>query len=63
MICDNCLSKDTYVKDYKHSFSMKGKIVEFESKRRFCKNCNNLVYDGELDEEASRKAIALYNNK
>ena len=63
MICDNCSSKEFYIKNHKHSYTFKGKTIEFESKRRFCRKCNNLVYDKELDEEAIRKALALYNSK
>lgn len=61
MKCDNCLCKSTYVKDYEHNYNIKGKEIKFISPRRFCKECNSLVYDAELDNEASRKAIEIYN--
>ena len=54
---------ETYTKKYMHDFNIKGKDIKFEAERRFCKNCNNLVYDEELDEEASKKAIELYNKE
>lgn len=57
MICDNCGSKETYVKEYHHKYN----DIEFYSKRRFCSKCNNLVYDEELDNEASKKAIREKN--
>lgn len=57
MICDNCGSKETYVKEYHHKYN----DIEFYSKRRFCSKCNNLVYDEELDNEASKKAIREHN--
>ena len=57
MICDNCGSKETYVKEYHHKYN----DMEFYSKRRFCSKCNNLVYDEELDNEASKKAIREKN--
>ena len=61
MRCDNCLCTETYTKNHNHIYSIRGKEIYFISKRRFCKNCNNLVYDEELDNEAGRKAIELYN--
>lgn len=57
MTCDNCGSKETYVKEYLHKYS----DVEFYAKRRFCSKCNELVYDEELDNEASKKAIREHN--
>lgn len=61
--CDNCNSKETYIKDYLHRYSFKGQEVEFVLKRRFCKNCNSLAYDPELDNKAGEEAIKLYNEK
>ena len=63
MKCDICSSLNTYTKNHKHTFNIKGKTIEFVSERRFCKNCNNLVYDADLDNIASKKAIELYNEK
>lgn len=63
MTCDKCFSTETYIKEHHHSYQIKDKTIEFDSKRRFCKKCNNLVYDKELDENASEKAIELYNNQ
>ncbi len=57
MICDNCGSKETYVKEHHHKYN----DIEFYSKRRFCSKCNNLVYDEELDNEAAKKAIREKN--
>ncbi len=63
MRCDICGSYETYIKEYKHDYTIKGKKIEFVSDRRFCKKCNNLVYDSKLDNEASKKAIDLYNKE
>lgn len=63
MKCDNCLCKNTYTKEYEHNYNIKGQTIKFVSTRRFCKQCNSLVYDAELDNEASRKAIELYNKE
>ena len=63
MKCDNCGSEDSYIKNFKHSYIIKGKKIEFDSNRRFCKKCNSLVYDEELDNQASEIAISKYNEK
>ncbi len=63
MICDNCKSSDTYVKVHKHIFEKNSHVIEFESERRFCKKCDSLVYDKELDDIVSKKAIKLYNEQ
>ncbi len=63
MRCEFCNSTNTYIKDYKNIFNIKGKTIEFTSKRRFCKDCNNLVYDSELDNKTSEQAISLYNKE
>lgn len=59
MICNNCGSKETYTKDYYHKYN----DIEFYSLRRFCSNCNNLIYDEQLDNDASKKAIKEHNKK
>lgn len=61
MKCDVCLSKDTYVKMHHHNYQIKNEEVEFDAERRFCSNCNSLVYDSELDNKASKMAISIYN--
>ena len=61
MKCDICKNEETYVKNYEHTYNIKGKIIKFNSERRFCKKCNNLVYDSDLDNKASIKAIEKYN--
>ena len=63
MICDVCQKSDTYVKDYEHTYVIKGKEIKFIAPRRFCKNCHSLVYDSELDNNASELAISIYNKK
>ena len=60
--CDNCGSSDTYIKNYKHEYNIKGEKVIFEKERRFCKKCNKLVFDAYLDNEASKEAIKKYNS-
>lgn len=61
MRCDNCGSSDTYVKNHEHIYQIKGKEIKFNSNRRFCSKCNNLVYDEKLDNIASEKGIEIYN--
>ena len=63
MRCDICNTSDTYVKDYEHTYIIKGKEIKFMSKRRFCSKCHNLVYDVKLDNEASEIVIITYNEK
>ena len=63
MRCDICGSEETYIKDYEHIFNIKNKEIRFTSKRRFCKKCNNLVYDDKLDNLASEIAISKYNEQ
>ena len=63
MKCDVCGCTSSYVKDYEHVYSIKGKEIKFNSKRRFCKKCNTLVYDSILDNDASEKGITIYNEK
>jgi len=63
MKCDNCNSTKTYVNNYKHKYKIKGKIIEFESDRSFCSECNSLVYDSYLDDLATKKALEIYNKE
>lgn len=63
MRCDICGCQETYIKNYSHNYTIKGKNIIFTSKRKFCKNCNNLVYDSILDNNASELAIEIYNTK
>ncbi|MDO4963297.1 MAG: DUF4065 domain-containing protein [bacterium] len=61
MKCDNCGSVETYVTEYNHNYIIKNKEINFKSKRRFCRSCNCLIYDKDLDNLASEKAIFTYN--
>ena len=63
MKCDICFCIDTYTKQHEHFYHIKGKEIQFVSTRRFCRNCNNLVYDEKLDNEAGRNAIDIYKKK
>lgn len=63
MKCDICESQETYIKDYEHNYNIKGKNISFIAKRRFCKSCNNLVYDSDLDNRAFEIAINKYNEE
>lgn len=63
MKCDACGYSDTYIKEYLHVYNIKGREIKFKAPRRFCKKCDALVYDGELDNKASEIAINLYNKK
>lgn len=58
MKCDICGSRDSYVKMHNHNYNG----IKFKSKRRFCKNCNNLVYDSKLDNIASMKTTKIKKN-
>jgi len=55
MKCSVCGSSDSYVKDYKHSLTVKDKKIRFTSLRRFCSGCNTILYDAKLDNDASKK--------
>ena len=61
MKCDVCGSKSSYIKNHEHVFTIKGKELRFILPRRFCSKCNNLVYDADLDNKASIKAIEEYS--
>lgn len=61
MRCYICGSTDSYIKNHEHIYQIKGKEIKFNSDRKFCSKCNNLVYDEELDNIASKKAIDIYN--
>lgn len=63
MRCDFCNSSNTYINEHKHVYNIKGEEITFSSLRKFCSNCNKLVYDSELDDIASKKAIEIYNKK
>lgn len=63
MKCDICGSTNTYVKNYKHQYIIKNKKIDFESDRRFCSQCNSVVYDNYLDDLVTQKAINIYNKK
>lgn len=61
--CDNCGSYETYVKMNHHSFEKNGYLIEFDSDERFCKKCNESVYDYYLNNEITKKAISIYNKE
>lgn len=63
MKCDICGSNETYIKLHEHEVEIKNEVISFNKERRFCKKCNNLVYDSYLDNEASKESIRLYNLK
>lgn len=63
MNCDICRGQETYIKDYEHSYNIKGKNISFIAKRRFCKSCDSIVYDSNLDNTASEIAINKYNKE
>ena len=63
MKCDICKCEETYVKKHHHVYDVRGKEIVFDLDRRFCKNCNSLVYDHKLDNEASKMAIYLYTKE
>lgn len=56
--CDFCGCEDSYVKNHYHEYS---NGVKFYSDRRFCFKCNEFIYDEDLDNEASIKAIIERN--
>ena len=61
--CDVCKSHDTYVKLLTKTVFIKDKKIKISKERRFCKNCNCLVYDPVLDNEYTKEGIRLYNEK
>lgn len=61
MKCDNCGSSESFTKDYEHTYIIKKKTISFISTRRFCCQCENLIYDSSLDNIAANKAIEIYN--
>ena len=63
MKCSFCSSEKTYVKEYHHTYTIKNEVIEFDANRRFCSECNQLVYDSELDNDAGKKAIFIYNKR
>lgn len=56
-----CNCQNTQIILYHHKYLIKGKEIEFDHKRRVCKDCGSLVYDENLDEAASKEAIRIYN--
>lgn len=63
MKCDNCSCTKFYTKDYEHNYSIRGKEIKFIAPRRFCEECDNLIYDAELDNAAGQIAIETYNKQ
>lgn len=61
--CDECGSNETYVKTHIHEFKKNNHVINLEIKSRFCKKCDNEVYDSELDSKALSEALHLYNQK
>lgn len=58
-ICEKEVKTYIVKKDVK--FKIKGKEIIVNSERRLCENCNNEIYDFELDQKLSEKAIKLFN--
>lgn len=63
MKCTFCSSEKTHVKKHHHTYTIKNEIIEFEADRRFCSECNQLIYDSELDNNAGKQAISIYNKR
>jgi putative zinc finger/helix-turn-helix YgiT family protein len=61
--CDICGSTDTCVKEHDFNQVIKGRSVSFKSNIRVCSKCNHHVYDAELDNIASTKALDEYRKK
>ena len=59
MKCNFCNSNNTYVKKHHHNYEKNNKKIQFISKRRFCSNCHQLVYDSELDNQAGKIALEI----
>lgn len=55
--CDECNSKNTYVKKYEYKFLLNNEEYSVTSNRRFCAECNNFVYDELLDDELLKKVF------
>ena len=61
MKCQICQNNKIEIKEYKKNFIVKGKNIEENIKSRFCSNCNNMIYDEVLDEEALKKVYRKYS--
>lgn len=55
--CDNCKSRDTEVRETNFEFRINNENYFVKGNRRFCSNCNCLVYDSKLDNDILRKAF------
>ena len=60
MKCQICNCKNSIIKEYLKTFNVKDKSIKVLIKSRFCTNCNNMLYDEDLDNDASKKAIQKY---
>ena len=58
---NNCSHTKTYIKTHHHVYLIKNKHIEFDKERRFCQECDMLVYDNVLDNLASEEAISIYH--
>ena len=64
MKCNHCGSSDNIVKEYLHKdYQVKDKVITYSSVRRICNNFKSLIYDKELDNNASLEAFRIYNEK
>lgn len=56
-----CNHKNTEIREAEQTFNIKNKEITVNAKRRYCKDCDELVYDDELDNSLSLQVISEYN--
>ncbi len=62
MECNIC-GAITNIVEKEHSQPIKGTIINYTAKRRYCPNCDKIIYDKILDNDAIKKGLSLYLKK
>lgn len=63
MKCYNCGSTKSEIKEIEHTPTINGKTINYKASRRVCSKCGEIIYDAELDNIASKKALEIYSEK
>lgn len=64
MYCPNCNSEvESIVRTVSETYPVKGENITIEARVRFCKCCNEDIWDDELDEQNLINAFAEYRKK
>jgi putative zinc finger/helix-turn-helix YgiT family protein len=62
--CETCGSDQVVtIRDVEKKFTIKGKIIKIKSEVATCNNCSEEVYDADLSQELTEKAICEYNSQ